>query len=268
MTVNVVGGRQFPMQTHLYRHAIAIAVLASLLSWGGAFRSGMLDWPLRISFWLLAGLLVFGQTSLIWHTLARWLAVNDRARFVVAVIAGGITATLFSAELNWLKSTSLSPFEPEPFLHQLRWLSLPVVTSGVAVAYFSGPPPIRAPASGTVSSRLLASPALDSPSQARRDNAIAWPDFVPSWIQAQDHYLELRDGARSALVRGRMKDAERYYSRVQGTRVHRSWWVKLDAIGRVERAGRDYTLVMRDGTRVPVSRKHQQMVRHLRLAEE
>jgi hypothetical protein len=77
-------------------------------------------------------------------------------------------------------------------------------------------------------------------------------------ISAEEHYLRVITAAGSALVLYRMSDAVRELeaSSDSGLQVHRSWWVAKDAIERVEKRSGNVQLVLKDGTRVPVSRSY------------
>lgn len=73
-------------------------------------------------------------------------------------------------------------------------------------------------------------------------------------IEAQDHYLNVVTQNGRALVLLRLADAVAELAQVSGLHVHRSHWVKLDAVtAHRRRAGRD-TLVMSDGAEIPVAR--------------
>ena len=39
-----------------------------------------------------------------------------------------------------------------------------------------------------------------------------------------------------------------------GLQIHRSWWVALDRIARIDREGRDYVVRLDSGVRIPVGR--------------
>lgn len=73
-------------------------------------------------------------------------------------------------------------------------------------------------------------------------------------IEAQDHYLSVVTDTAATLILMRMSDAEALLRDVDGLRVHRSHWIKRDAVrGYHRRDGRDF-LAMHDNSEVPVSR--------------
>lgn len=73
-------------------------------------------------------------------------------------------------------------------------------------------------------------------------------------LEMEDHYVRVRTTLGSAMLLMRMVDAEAALSEIDGARVHRSWWVRRDAIERVETRGRQIDLILTNGLTVPVSR--------------
>jgi len=77
------------------------------------------------------------------------------------------------------------------------------------------------------------------------------------WIEADDHYLRVhaRDG-RSERVLMRFRDALEHLSDVPGVRVHRSHWVRTDAITDIRPDGKRHKIVLPCGSEVPVSKTY------------
>jgi hypothetical protein len=73
-------------------------------------------------------------------------------------------------------------------------------------------------------------------------------------VQAEDHYIRLYTSAGSDLVLLRFSDALAELRGLEGAQVHRSWWVARDAVGSTRREDGKLFLVLRDGTKVHVSR--------------
>jgi hypothetical protein len=72
-------------------------------------------------------------------------------------------------------------------------------------------------------------------------------------LSAEDHYLRVHTDRGDDLVHYRLSQAREDLG-ARGAQVHRSWWVATDAVDRAERDGERWTLVLRGGLRVPVSR--------------
>ena len=75
-------------------------------------------------------------------------------------------------------------------------------------------------------------------------------------LRAQDHYLEVTTAKGSCMVLMRLGDAVRDLEGGNGMQVHRSWWISLDHVARVEKGANGPEVVMRDGQRVPVGRSY------------
>ncbi|PYF09330.1 LytTR family transcriptional regulator [Rhodobacter viridis] len=86
-------------------------------------------------------------------------------------------------------------------------------------------------------------------------------------LQMRDHYVEVFTEAGSETVLLRMADAICGAEGVEGLQVHRSHWVARQAIRGVSRAQGKVSLVLKDGTQVPVSRGNAPAVLALGLTE-
>jgi hypothetical protein len=73
-------------------------------------------------------------------------------------------------------------------------------------------------------------------------------------VQAEDHYVRFFTSAGSDLVLLRFSDALNELRGIEGAQVHRSWWVARDASQSSVREDGKLFLVLRDGTKAPVSR--------------
>ena len=84
------------------------------------------------------------------------------------------------------------------------------------------------------------------------------------WIQAEDYYAAVHARGRRHLIRESLASLAERLDADQFVRVHRSAIVRLDRVRemRASAAG-ESTLVLRDGTRVPVSRRRREQVAEL-----
>lgn len=76
------------------------------------------------------------------------------------------------------------------------------------------------------------------------------------WIEADDHYLRVHAAKGSVRVLKRFRDALEELADVPGLRVHRSHWVRIEAVTEVRTNGRRHVAVLGCGTEVPVSRSY------------
>jgi hypothetical protein len=82
-------------------------------------------------------------------------------------------------------------------------------------------------------------------------------------VEAEDHYLRLHTSLGQDLILLRLADAVDELAGIEGAQVHRSWWVARDAIADARRGDGRATLVLKDGSEVPVSRTYAKVIRDL-----
>lgn len=80
-------------------------------------------------------------------------------------------------------------------------------------------------------------------------------------LQAKDHYIEVTTTKGEALILMRLSDAEQDLAALDGMRVHRSWWVSLPHVERIEKGASGPELRMTTGQTVPVARAQRAAVR-------
>ena len=80
-------------------------------------------------------------------------------------------------------------------------------------------------------------------------------------VEAEDHYLRLHTSLGQDLILLRLADAVDELAGIEGAQVHRSWWVARDAIADARRGDGRATLVLKDGSEVPVSRTYAKILR-------
>lgn len=73
-------------------------------------------------------------------------------------------------------------------------------------------------------------------------------------LKSELHYLQVMTDQGSSLILYNLGDAIDQLPPALGIMVHRSYWVALDAIEKLEKRGRQGELSLRNGQRVPVSR--------------
>jgi DNA-binding LytR/AlgR family response regulator len=82
-------------------------------------------------------------------------------------------------------------------------------------------------------------------------------------LNAEDHYVRITTANGDVLHRMRMRDAVAMTAPMQGIRVHRSSWIALCAIQRLEREGRASIAVLVNGQRVRLSRAGVKLYREM-----
>lgn len=107
--------------------------------------------------------------------------------------------------------------------------------------------------------------ASDPPSPIRRSDRLVIRDGARSlvlrpatisWIEAAGNYVRIHGDQNHRLVRTTLANLEASLDPNQFARLHRGTLVNLDRVVMVEPAGRELVAVLRDGTRLAVSRSH------------
>lgn len=90
------------------------------------------------------------------------------------------------------------------------------------------------------------------------------PSATIDYIEAQDDYVQVTAGGKAYLKTQRMSELEAQLDPQVFIRIHRSYIVNVGAIARIEPASKDnYCAVLKDGTKLPISRSGYQKVREL-----
>ncbi len=84
------------------------------------------------------------------------------------------------------------------------------------------------------------------------------------WAQAQDDYVLLRTEGRNLLKQQTLANLETQLDSSHFIRIHRSYLLNLDRLVRIEQDTKEHRdAILRDGTRLPVSRAGYQRLREL-----
>jgi len=86
------------------------------------------------------------------------------------------------------------------------------------------------------------------------------PHAIPVAIKADEHYVHVWTADSSDIVRYRFQDALTELEEEPGGQVHRSWWVRWDAVSTYSRRGQTLTLRLANDLDVPVSLAHKAAV--------
>jgi two-component system LytT family response regulator len=118
-------------------------------------------------------------------------------------------------------------------------------------------------APGDALTRVMSERPLDRLLPRDGDRIIVLPTAEVDWAQAAGNYVELHAGHRSHLLRSTLNALESRLDPRAFVRIHRDTIVQVDRIRHIERwPGRQYRVVLADGTERPVGRHYQ-----LRLEE-
>jgi hypothetical protein len=201
------------------------------------------------------------------YQLKPWLVLLIGALFSMALFSPYVIAyvELFSrllpAGTNYTVNT---PF-PEAFLDLRRFVGFSgvpiywIVVSLIFAKSFSYPDYLL-PEQKTEAREEASAPAEESVPAAERTGFRA---LIPYHLgldvmalQAEDHYVRVVTDKGNVLLRYRFSDALQQMRGLAGVQVHRSHWVAISGIERVESNGKCYNLHLRNGAVVPVSRSN------------
>lgn len=234
--------------------------------------------------WLDYGLARLGSR---WMRLRRgpalwlWLAITPVPVFVTAAVTG-----FFTIRLEFFASTVLpqitrfgafpAQYSPEWFVGMLRGSLMPCAIWLIANALHQRlfgrllTAYVEADAAPGGDGEALTAFPRDASAQPRPATA---PSFLERLdkplrgrviaIQAQEHYIRVHTDQGASLALYRFSDALAQLRAERGIQVHRSYWIRIDAVRSIERSQGRSTIVLSNGVRVPVSRRYEGAVRHL-----
>lgn len=239
---------------NLTLHLGGIAALTLVLVTSGAFDSDNLPLARRMLMFGVISALLVAQASVIASLARRYSGSSLIETATAAVFALVTTLLLMTIEVHLLKATAVVPYEPDPLPDFALFLAPFVIPMGALVLCLKWFGVAKRDSSSVPLVGSLAPPEpcdTSPPTPALIEN---WPREQILRIKAADHYLELWTADGISLVRGRMRDALRSVSQTAGIQPHRTWWVAISEIDCIERRGRDWFLMMKDGDRLPVAR--------------
>ena len=227
----------------------------------GTFQTG--DWPVRLAYWsrtLVVGYLLFRPGLMLASAGARVLRLPEPAVWAAAVLVLSAPMSLWL----WFVGPEINLDRAWPSAGQF-------VETYAQVAFVAG-----LAAAGlwwlSASARQNVSPTAIEDRPAKASTAVSDPTSMPTVgpqlaerlppqlghdvlaLEMEDHYVRVHTTAGSTLVLMRMGDAVAELARIDGLRVHRSWWAARSAVEEVARTGRTVLLRLTNGLQVPVAR--------------
>jgi hypothetical protein len=234
-----------------------IAAIGLIMAALGPFGSYAIPLEQRALLWIaliLAGYAIFRPMLVVARWLSQASGIGSTPAKLVALTLGSLPLSmLVGFTLNWLGAKV-----NDTALHTY----LQVWGIGLGITLFMDrflPRPSPAMPPDVPRGYPINSPRLNS---ARFLDRIP-PGFGPKLLclSMEDHYVRAHGAGGSVLILMRMRDAVEELVDVQGLRVHRSWWVAVDAVEGVERDGERMRLRLVNGLIVPVARSHSGAVR-------
>lgn len=231
-------------------YSVAIA-MAFFLSFTGAMGSQDAPIAVRMGYWLatmLGGTVAVQLVSLVLH---RFRALEPLAGAIVLFVLAVPAVTLSVWLIDGLYFRH--DLDPRMILYTVRPVT--VITLAMSVLQYLLE---RMPRQSHV-----------HPEADRKEPAQAFRGRLPFKFQnaeihalsAEDHYLRVHTSVGQTLLLMRLYDAIRELDGIEGSQVHRSWWVARDAVSDVMRSDGRVTLALKGNVEAPVSRSYAKVLR-------
>lgn len=228
---------------------LAVAVVLAALGPFDSFAIG--GFAARLAYWLPA---TFIGYAIMRPTLLATTALGDRIdlpRNLAMLIGVIIAAAPLTLALLWWNGRELGSLPS--FEDWLQFYANVVIVAAVITLLFALLEPQLASRRSEPTEEQTASPEAPEKSPflgrlppAIRDQLIA--------LEMEDHYVRAHAPGTSVLVLLRMRDAVAELAGIDGERVHRSWWVRRDAVQRVAGDSRNLRIILTGGLEAPVAR--------------
>lgn len=230
---------------------VGLASLAAILLAiaAGPFFTGLLPVPARTLFW--ASLISFNALKwVLWYAMLA-PRLPERRQWLVPVLGALLLNASLPFEIGFAYRAIGKEWAPDP----LPVYAIAVLISGLisAIVWVASGRPPAAPVPG---------PPPTQPEVPARGLAARVPLGQLLAVTAEDHYIRLHlANGEKPLILYRFSDALADLATTDGLQVHRGAWVAEGAVSRASRQGRRWTLVLADGTDVPVSEARTAAVR-------
>jgi len=232
-----------------FLRSLLVSVIAGgFLAFSGAFGMDEMSLARRFAYWI--PLMAAGT---LWGSLAARLvfgAVPDGSRMIARILAAGLLIGIPFTGVVWITNnlfmgSHIGPRQALSLCVTVTIVSVVMVAINALVARGDRPAVAPPPAPARFLERL--------PLKLR--GAEVWA------VESEDHYLRLHTSKGQDLILLRLADAVAELEGIEGTQVHRSWWVARDAIADAKRGDGRATLTLKDGSEVPVSRTYARIIR-------
>ena len=226
------------------RPGLMILLVGSFLALIGPYNSHQLGWPQVWFYW--TGLIAFGGVVGFGAGEALTRLAPKLPEWALYLLVTALLSIPVSLAVVWLEGAIDGGFTLRNMLY--TYPPVFVISSFVsAVAY----------AVSKLSERARQEPSPTGPGRALTDklpHRLRRAALLS--LSAEDHYLRVRTDTGDALILMRLSDAVAACESVDGARTHRSWWVAREAVTDARKGDGRGTLILTDGTEVPVSRTY------------
>ena len=231
-------------------YGIAIG-MAFLLCFTGATGTSVLPLAPRFLYWLslMAGGTIIGQIT------GRLLDRHTNLNLWQTIIVMMLCTTPLITVLAWLVTAAVNHRAPrveDMIAYVPPVLVISLAMTGLHVMISRQP----------VQSHAFATAQTVEPGVAFRERLPFKHRHADIFaLTAEDHYLRVHTSAGETLILMRLYDAIRELDGIEGSQVHRSWWVAKDAIADITRSDGRISFSLKGGLSAPVSRSYQKALK-------
>ncbi len=231
---------------------MAFGAIVALFVFTGPFGTiDRLGFAERLGFWLTVHFVTWSIALTGIAVVSVWDGRTSRIGILQTVVGCCLATPFIGLAVGLIRTLFLSePITAASVFWQMVQ-ALPVAIIIGFVAYFFFQPSQASPSGGEIrdpEARLL----LRLPPEKRGELL---------YMSMQDHYVEIVTSKGRELALLRLADAIGEAGDASGIQVHRSHWAAFSAISSIRRDGGKSSVVMSDGTELPVSRTYAKALR-------
>ncbi len=246
-----------------------VLVIGFVLGLFGPFGTFEMAPAMRIAFWMVYTLLGYAIFRPV-ITVGKWMSA---ALSLPQIIGVGLALVVGATPLTFMIALLFNGFDVGrtvrsaqlPSLYVQVWLIGLLINGFFALAFpnraeAAAPDPVPSPPAAPSEPPQTEPPQPQSPAPPVKPATPHFADRLPAGfgpllaLKGEDHYVRAIGEQREELILIRLRDAIAELGDTPGMLVHRSWWVARDAVTSVRRDGRNATLILANGTQVPVAR--------------
>ncbi len=231
---------------------MAFGAIVALFVFTGPFGTiDRLGFAERLGFWLTVHLVTWAIALSGVALVSVWNGDNSRIGIWQTVIGCCLATPFIGFAVSAIRTLFLNEqiTVTSVFWQMVQALPVAIIIGIVAYFFFQ---PVQSPPSDPEARDPEARLMLRLPPEKRGELL---------YMSMQDHYVEIVTARGRELVLLRLADAMTEAGSTTGIQVHRSHWVAFSAISSIKRDGGKSSVVMTDGTELPVSRTYTKALR-------
>jgi LytTr DNA-binding domain len=245
------------LANQLIRHLLISIMVGLLLGAAGAFGTFELPFLLRVLYWVIlitiGNYIALGNSKL----LDKIEFLDDRI-----IIYHMIFLTLISLQIAFMTWVLNKIIFSTPFIIGHFYSLLPAV---FIVSSFMT----------LIHAAFAAIPQVSHAKPLENNSPIRFFERLPIKfrnsqiyaIKSEDHYLRIYTNMGETLILMRLYDAINELNGIEGTQTHRSWWVAIDAIARLEKDYGKAKFILKNNIEAPISRSFMPSLKKLKILD-